>query len=218
MIVVVLGCYLPYSPFESWWYLRFLLPAAGAAATVIAVGIVAVARALPAPIGAITGVVVIWGLLNSTLTFAVHESVFGGLRSGERRYIAMGEFVRKVLPADAAIFTQQHSGSLRFYGGRMTLRYDLIDRGWGSRAATEVERAGLHPYLLIDDWEVSSVRDHFELPPSSALPWPIVARMREVGGVTLLDLATAPASVAPVALEPTTEKWCSAPAIPLRVR
>jgi len=76
----------------------------------------------------------------------------------------------------------------------------------------------LHPYLLIDDWEASSVRDHFELPPSSPLPWPIVARMREVGGVTLFDLATAPANVTPVALEPTTEKWCSAPALPLRVQ
>jgi hypothetical protein len=36
------------------------------------------------------------------------------------------------------------------------------------------------------------------------------ARMRELGGVTVFDLATSPERVSPIALEPGTAHWCSA--------
>ena len=40
----------------------------------------------------------------------------GGVR-GERRYVDVGEFVAANLPRNAALFSSQHSGSLRFYTG-----------------------------------------------------------------------------------------------------
>ena len=40
-----------------------------------------------------------------------------------------------------------------------------------------VERAGYHPYLVIDDFEIPQVRQVFGLAADAPLPWPIRARM-----------------------------------------
>src|SRR5262249_29830537 len=159
-----LAAYLAYGTFEVWLYLRFLLPAGGAAATLIGVGSVTVARAVPTPWGRLAAAATLAALVATTVSFAWRASVFGGLRDGERRYIEVGEFVARALPANAAIFAVQHSGSLRFYGARMTLRFDRIEQGSEARVAAEVERAGLHPYLVADDFELPQVRSKFALP------------------------------------------------------
>jgi hypothetical protein len=210
-------CYVAYAPFEVWWYLRFLLPAAGATAVVIASGLVALARTMKSPLGRVAAGATLWMLVGSAISFAWAAGVFGGLRAGERRYIDVGEFVAGALPTNAAVISGQHSGSLRYYGGRMTLRFDFMDKEWASRAPAEIERAGFHPYLMLDDFELPQFRWQFGLAPDSRLPWPIVARMRELGGMTIWDLAAAPATTQPVALAPGSQHLCAAPALPLRV-
>src|SRR5258708_20672877 len=83
----------------------------------------------------------------------------------------------------------------------MTIRWDLIDRDWTVRAPEEVERLGLHPYMVIEDWEIPQMREWFGLAPDAAGPWPLVARMREHGGVNILDLSSRPSPhIAPSAL------------------
>jgi hypothetical protein len=42
------------------------------------------------------------------------------------------------------------------------------------------------------------------------LPWPVIARMREFGGVTVFDMATHPDVASPVALEPGGSRLCDA--------
>jgi hypothetical protein len=218
MLATTLACYVAYSSFEVWWYLRFLLPAAGAAGTLIAVGIIALARTMPPPWGRMAAGVTLWMLIATTLSFAWDANVFGGLKAGERRYIDIGEFVAATLPANAAILSVQHSGSLRFYGGRMTLRFDAVDADWAARAPVEIERAGLHPYLVLDDFELPQFRSQFGLPMDSRLPFPVIARMRELGGLTVFDMGSSPPAMGPVALEPGSAHWCSGPGLPLRVR
>jgi len=217
-ILVTLACYLPYSTFDVWWYLRFLLPAAGAAATLIAVGLVALARAVPAPWGRLAACITLTALSSAGVTFASGANVFGGLRDSERHYIEVGEFVSSALPANAAIFAIQHSGSLRFYGGRMTLRFDWIDKGSEGHAAAEVEGVGLHPYLVVDDFELPQARVVFGFAEGERLPYPVVARMRELGGTTVFDLGSSAAVSAPVALEPGNARRCSGPGVPLRLK
>ena len=48
------------------------------------------------------------------------------IRRGEARYRTVGEFVARELPERSLFLTMQHSGSLRYYGRRTTLRYDWI--------------------------------------------------------------------------------------------
>jgi len=214
---VTLAAYLAYGSFEVWWYLRFLLPAAGAAATLIAIGVMTLARVVPRPWGGLVACLTFGALLTTTLGFAWQEGVFGGLREGERRYIEIGEFVSRTLPAEAALLSVQHSGSLRFYGGRLTLRFDWIEKDGLSRALAEIERIGLHPYLVIDDFELPQFQSQFGLPVKT-LPFPVVARERERGGTTVFDLGSHVVVGPPIALEPGSAARCAGPKLPLRVR
>lgn len=210
MTLMAVGSYLSYFQFAVWWYLRFFLPAGGAFAVLVATGFMALARLLPAPVGRLAAAVVFALFLAARISFAEDNGSFGSMREGERRYIDVGEFVEQHLPKNAALFSMQHSGSLRFYGGRLTLRYDWVQKDWAREVPAAVERAGYHPFLVIDDWETNNVRKHWGLPDDRPLPWPERARMREPGGVTVFDLATNPDRVSPIALERGSAHWCSA--------
>jgi hypothetical protein len=210
MCAATFACYVSYSQFDVWWYLRFLLPAGGAFAVLIAAGFTGVARAFPRPYGRVAAAAALALFVAARVSFAEDRGSFGSMREGERRYIDLGEFVEQHLPENAALFSMQHSGSLRFYSGRLTLRYDWVQKAWARDVPAAVERAGYHPFLVIDDWETSDVRKRWGLPEDQPLPWPVRARMRELGGVTVFDLATNPERVSPIALEPGSAHWCSA--------
>ena len=149
LAVLTLASYASYTQFGAWWYLRFLLPAFGGLAVLIAAGLVAIARVMPRPLGHTVAAVALYATILATLGYASRQLVFGGLRAGERRYIVAGEFAADHLPANAAIFAMQHSGSLRFYSGRLTLRYDWVQPESAAGTPETIERAGYHPLSLI---------------------------------------------------------------------
>jgi hypothetical protein len=208
MIIATAVSYLFYSPFDDWWYLRFLLPAIPALLVLTAGGLVTVGRRLPAPWGPVVVLAIAVAVASHTVRFASDRGIFSTLKGDERRYADIGSYAGQKLPPDAVILSVQQSGSLRFYAGRMTIRWDLIDRSWTSRAASELERIGLHPYMVIEDFELPQMRGWFGLPAASPLPWPLVARMREHGGVSLLDLASNPGPRVPESLEPQSGPLC----------
>jgi len=213
LIALTFASYVSYSQFEVWWYLRFLMPAWGAFAVFAASGIVTIARTVPQPFGRLVAVCVLYSMVSTTMSFAGEKGALGRYRGGERRYGDIGEFAADRLPANAALFSVQHSGSLRFYSGRLTLRFDWVQPEWASRVPAEVERAGYHPYLIVDDWEIPQVRQQFGLPPAGPLPWPILARLREYG-MSVFDMATHPVPEPPIALEPGSRHWCAPRAEP----
>jgi len=208
MVLVTFACYVSYAPFDVWWYLRFLLPGFGALSVLIAAGAVTLARSIPQPWGRLIAAAAILLLAVKSVTFAAAARTFGPVRDGEQRYIAMGEFAAAHLPVEAVVFAVQHSGTMRFYGGRYTLRFDQLVSEPADRLIDQLERAGLHPYLLVDDFERPDAVRYFNLPPGAAPPWPIVARMRESSGVTIYDLSAHPRSIQPVALEPGRPLRC----------
>ena len=59
------------------------------------------------------------------------------------------------------IFASIHAGSLRYYAGRATLRFDLLDASWFDRALVWLADHGRHPYVLIEDWEMPAFRNRF---------------------------------------------------------
>lgn len=199
--LATLACYIAYAPFEVWWYIRFLQPGMGALYVLMALGLLSIARRIPHPWGPLAAAVILLFSVKHTTEFALDNSTFGPLAQSERRYVDVAEFIDRNLPENAVVFAMQHSGSIRIWGGRLTLRYDWIDTDWRSRVIPELERMGLHPYLGIDDWETSEVEKHFGLPVDRPLPWPYVARLRE-HSVTVYDLASKPAAAPVVALEP----------------
>ena len=80
---------------------------------------------------------------------------------GERKYAGAGEIVRTHTSPASVIYAFQHSGSLRYYGGRLTLRYDLLDPSWLDRSVEWFAQHGTDVYAVLDDWEVPGFRERF---------------------------------------------------------
>ncbi len=212
MFAATVLCYVPYAQFESWWYVRFFLPALPALIVLMSLGIVLVGARMPAPWGALLVVILTGGEIAYGVRFSATHGLFGPVQQSEQRYADVAAHLARALPGEAIVLSVQHSGSVRYYGGRPTIRWDMIDRAWAGRMVEEIERAGLHPYLLIEDFELPQFREWFGLSADALPPWPLVARMREHGGVSLYDMSsTARRDVIPVALTPGTAPRCLAP-------
>jgi hypothetical protein len=187
-VVTFLG-YVAYAPFDQWWYLRFLLPGLGALFALAAAGIVSIGKRLGRPWGGAIAVSLLAVLVWRSAASAAAFGMFGPFRESEHKYIEVGTFIAREMPPNAVFFAVQHSGSIRYYGGRHTLRYDLLDRQAAYGVPQELERRGLHPYLAVEDAEIPDVRHAFDLPPDRPLPWPYVARSDRFGGISIFDLS-----------------------------
>ena len=158
-VILLWTQYFFYLVFESWWYLRFLL----ASWPFIMIGTGAVACALirlkhPLVTSLTVIAVIAVGLFN--LRTAITRSAFE-LWQGERRYVSAARLVNQVTEPNAVIFSMQHSGSLRYYSGRISLRFDNLDSDWLDRAVSWLESQGVSSYLLVEDWEEPAFRRQF---------------------------------------------------------
>lgn len=215
IVLATFASYALYPPFDEWWYLRFLLPAWPAFMALIAAGIGLLASRRLRPWGAVVALLLIGGAIAWDVTFCRDRGIYL-LGDSERRYIDAGQFAARELPSNAVVLTMQHSGTVRFYGGKLSIRYDFLDKERARQVPADLERLGYHPFLLIDDWETPYVNRQFGFPAESSLPWPVLGRMREFGGVTVFDLA-ASASPRPVTITPGALPLCPQP-LPVVVR
>ena len=108
----------------------------------------------------------------------------------EWRYATAGRYIAEKLPERAVFFTMLHSGSARYYSGRLTVRYDLIPPQLLERAIAHFQGQGYAPYFLLDDGERGHFVDRFSSATSlAALDWQPVATL---DGVAIYDVARAP--------------------------
>ncbi|MEO8070697.1 MAG: glycosyltransferase family 39 protein, partial [Acidobacteriota bacterium] len=188
--VVATTClpYLLYQSFVDWWYLRFLLPAFPAIFVAVALlfdvayqrrGLargVAVAVAIAAGVGGIR-------VADARGVFTVGRE--------ERRYVTVADLVNANTESTSVILTSAHSGTVRYYAGRETIRYDVLAPASLDRAIAWLSARGRHPYILLEDWEAPVFATHFAAASAlSALPFaPAVAwqSARIPGWVWLYD-------------------------------
>jgi hypothetical protein len=155
--------YLFYLPFEEWWYLRFLMPAYPPLFVLIAAVVWTLMRPLDRMARgarALGGAVVVAGLAWHGATFAFDRGAHLAWMA-EQRYEEAGRYVADHLPARAAILSMQHSGGLRFYSGRITVRYDLVAPTDLDLVISELRRLGYQPYLVLDQAEEAPFRERF---------------------------------------------------------
>jgi hypothetical protein len=167
-IALLFTCYLLYLPFDAWWWTRFLLPAY--------------------PFMFILAADVVWlgtdrfGKRTQTaaaLLFALAMVYFGGSNTyqrqihhvgrGEQKYADVGGHVDRTLPKNAVIYAMQHSGTVRYYADRLTIRYDYIDQDWLDRSIAHLQSAGYEPFFLLDDWELQLFQQKFASQKHAAL-------------------------------------------------
>ena len=150
--------FLAYLIFDQWWYLRFVIPCLPF--IMIGVGAVVTAVAQRARWLAIGAVLFVGLLAARDFRLAVDLSLFK-LWAGDVRYLAAAKLARRLTDRSSVIYSMQHSGSLRYYAGRLTVRYDVIDRDWLDRSLAWFESRGVHPYLLVEEWEMEPFRKRF---------------------------------------------------------
>lgn len=158
----VVAAYLPYVYFrpDEWSYTRFLLPALpfmmlfGAGVLLFAARRWMPRRAVP--VAAVTTIALAGWMLSTAEALSVFR-----VREGERKYPQVGTFVRDRLPGSALVLAAQHSGSVRYYSHRPTLRWDLLDRESLDRALSSLRYAGYEPFLVVDAGEDEAFRERF---------------------------------------------------------
>jgi hypothetical protein len=195
---VNVALYLPYLAFKyhEWFYLRFLLPAFPAALVLLTVvlraGIVRVAPAFTT----VMLLAVVWAIAARNFNFAVERGGLGFAR-GERKFVVVGEYARDHLPENTVFFALLHSGSARYYSGRLTVRFDLMpDAAALEGAVAYFEQHGYHPYLLLEPTDAAEFVERFAGKSRfGRLDWPPVATLKEpdATAVTIWDFRQAAA-------------------------
>ncbi|MEX2271084.1 MAG: hypothetical protein WD690_06415 [Vicinamibacterales bacterium] len=183
----VWGAYLVYLQFEEWWYLRFLLPTFPVLIVLALVPVWGWLRdwrpALLVPAA--------WTAMLALIFFELSSARAGAaftLFADEQRYAAVGAYVDRYLPSNAVFLSLQHSGSIRHYGRRYSVRYDLIDGDQLTDALNVLKARGYKPYILLDDWEQSAFRRHFRgTSNAETLAVGLIAHYPRAGGVNIYD-------------------------------
>jgi hypothetical protein len=151
--------YCAYLEFDSWGYLRFLLPGwpfimLGTAAILMAVG-----RLRPLATRWIVAAIVIglgvWGVYVAERADAFEQ------RQAARHEAPIGRIVREHTPENSVILADERSGTLRYYAGRATLRYEFLDPAWLDRAVAWMTSRGVRVYAVLDPRQASEFRVRF---------------------------------------------------------
>ena len=186
-VAFVWGLYLIYDVYDAWWFSRFILtswPFIMLGTASVAVAIARLERRAIRPL-----IVLVMAIVSVyQLRFAVHANTFN-LWAGERRFVVAAKMARRLTPRNSVIISGQHSGSLRFYAGRMTMHYSpMVSDGLDSTVAW-LNAHGARPYLMIEDWEVPVVREQFAGQRTLAMLDHPIAKYYDPGTLYLYDLA-----------------------------
>lgn len=170
---VVIGIYLPYTVFEDWWYLRFLLPALPAILILASDGGAALLSVVWRPFVVSAVMIGVAGALAVLgVRTAGERSAFDLWRS-ERRFVTAGEAVARIVPQDGVVWSSFHSGNVRLYGHRASVMWDALPEDWLDRAVSSLAAEGRPSFLVLDSFEEPVFRARFErASPLGALDWP----------------------------------------------
>jgi hypothetical protein len=205
MVGLVVAQYLAYLVFDTWWFLRFLLPCWPYVCLGLAAVLLAGARHGRAIVAlASIWMIVVFGLYQ--VRSASKLAAFGAWE-GERTYPDIARVVRDATPEASVVFSLIHSGALRYYGGRVTLRFDSLDADWLDRAVEWLSARGVRAYALLEPWEVPEFEARFKGQRAAAdLDKQVALVYRGINTIRLYDLS-GPAAQPPrevVRVDPAT--------------
>jgi hypothetical protein len=141
---------------ESWWYLRFVLPAFPAFLLAMLLAGSALARRWSVSakrfgeIGMICLVLAWYGYWTNQL-----HALEPGREGGEQVYPDAARWARANLPANSVIFCMQASGALRYYTDFTLIRYDLHGEHILPKVAAAASAAGRPIYAVLFPFETT---------------------------------------------------------------
>jgi hypothetical protein len=141
--------YLPYLTFDDWEASRFLLPGIALGIVVGARGLDTLARALGPQARAALLLVLALASAVASHRFLDRHHTFE-LWRGESKYPIVGGWIDDHTPGRAVILAGLHSGSIEYYAGRQTVRWDEIPPGSLVASVRSLTGAGHPVYLALD--------------------------------------------------------------------
>jgi hypothetical protein len=154
IFAAVLLPYLFYLPFDHWETLRFILPGIVPLTVTVADGLMHFARAPRRHVAAAIMLSAFAAVAVAQSELLLRRSSVWDVASMEARYPLAGDWVSVNTPANAVVLANQHSGSLRWYGKRQTLRWDFIAAEDLTKTVQEVESHGATVYVALEGAEV----------------------------------------------------------------
>jgi hypothetical protein len=213
-IAAVFASYAFYVPFDVWWFLRFLLPLWPAMMIAAAMAIHAVVERWPSTATRVGAAIVVAASTAIGVSTATDRYAFDVWRN-ERRYVDVGRYIADHTDPQSVVLTVQQSGSIRHYGGRLTLRWDILDEAWLDRAVAFLVSIGRHPYIVLDGGEVDAFRKRFTRENSiGALAWRPSAALRTPSVLIYdpLDQNAPTTAIVPSTADDPARWRCDAPA------
>ena len=186
LFAAVAAPYLLYVPFfDDWETLRFLLPglvfllmAAAHAATRL------LDRLVPAAVAALLVIVLAIGAAAGSVVYLRERQVFR-LWAAESKYPAVAEWVSSHGDANAVVFASLHSGSVHYYSGRTTVRWDRIPADRLAATVASIGSRGSRMFLVLDgNAEREEFQQRFGSDPSG-VRIEFVDRVRDVSLATV---------------------------------
>jgi hypothetical protein len=159
--------------------------------------------------------VVVLALGVSNVVEASRRDVFEQ-RQAARHDAPIGRLVRMHTPPNSVLLTAERSGSMRYYAGRVTLRYDLLHPDWLDRAVAWLTARGVRVYAVLDRRQADEVKARFSTQrAAAALDRPFL--IYEPAGTALFDLSEPYGAATPptVITEPFPDAPHCDPPVPL---
>lgn len=145
--------YLFYIRFDHWETLRFLLPGLVPLTILAAAGVTAIAQSIRVPAVAAIVLVLFAGGFALRSERLMRDSSVWDIQNLEARYPLVGQWFQVNTPPASVAIAGQHSGSLRWYGGRETIRWDLLSAEELVPAVQELESHGATVYAALEGTE-----------------------------------------------------------------
>jgi MFS family permease len=215
-VAVLWAIYAAWLVFDVWWFTRFLLSSWPFIMLALAGVVVAAYRASPGYLRSMIAIGVI-GLAIYQVTFTHAFGAFNA-RDGRRRFVAAARVVRNFTDRNSVIISQDHNGSIRYYGGRTTMDYEWLPRGKTlDDSIVWLKEHGVRTYVAVEAWEMDNVRRRLAGSHAlAALDAPPVAIYEEPGRMLLFDLTEPRPPQAKPSIERDTDiGWRAAPPVPL---
>ncbi|HYE87190.1 MAG TPA: glycosyltransferase family 39 protein [Vicinamibacterales bacterium] len=153
--------YLFYLPFDHWETLRFLLPGLVPLTVVVADGLIHLARMSRRPAVTAVAVIAFTTMVAGPSEYLLRTSSAWDIASIEARYPLAGEWINVNTPPESVVLANQHSGSLRWYGRRQTLRWDFLAPQDLAKTVSELQARGATVYVALEGDEVAMFDGRF---------------------------------------------------------
>lgn len=187
--VAVVLSYAFYLVFDGWPFARFLLPGLPLLFILVSITLLRVITIMPTAWRGVALLTICTVLVPWDVNVGARLGVYA-IKRAEQRYRTIGLRLGSALPPHSVALSMIESGSLRWHGKLLTVRWDLIPDDRLDATVALLESKGYRPYILLEDWEAPLFRQHFaQANALGRLDWPPALEYQGAGRVRVYCVA-----------------------------